>query len=94
MPLARSQGAAVDERGTGGGGVLLCRLRDHRSRSVGGGIVGDSQVGGRLPSRCATERLEQQFIRETSHRNPAVPGLVVEDGDDKPGDHGRVVGGP
>jgi hypothetical protein len=77
-----------------GGGAPLGRLRDPRSRSVGGGIVGDSQVGGRLPSGCATKRLEQQFIRETSHRNPALPGLMVEDGDDKPGNHGRIVGGP
>jgi hypothetical protein len=78
----------------GCGGVPLGRLRDPRSRSGGGGVVGDSQVGGRLPSGCATKRLEQQFIRETCHRNPAVPGLMVKDGDDKPGDHGRVMSRP
>jgi hypothetical protein len=75
-----------------GGGELLGRLRDHGS--LGGcRLIRDPQAGGRQPSGCATKCLEQQFIRETSHRNPAVPGLVVEDGDDKPGDHGRIVSG-
>jgi hypothetical protein len=32
----------------------------------------------------AKKRFLQQFIRELSHRNPAVPGFVVEDGHDKP----------
>jgi hypothetical protein len=34
----------------------------------------------------AMKRLLEQFIRELSHRNPAVLGFMVKDGNDKPGD--------
>lgn len=76
------------------GVVRLGRFREPRHLGFGGCLIPGLQACGCPPSRGSMQGLEQQIIRELGHRNPAVPGLMVEGGNNKPGDHGRVVSWP
>lgn len=71
------------------GGGELCCLREHRDFL--GGVFREFQCGGLNPSWRTTERILQEFIREFSHWNLAVFGLVVEDGDKEPAELRRIM---
>ena len=56
---------------------VLCRFGQHWDFLV----FREFQCGCLNPSRCSTKRFLQEFIRELSHGNLAVFGLMVEDRD-------------